>query len=152
MATFWTTLSHHQARKSLSKNCTLSQHMGNFIRNFILFADTTRNTSKQVIVRASLPVHFISKAGLGYYRNRLKNETKCAKKVLFSEPRPTNYFLMNMARRFNFSFLDNFSIYYERGDLTRGRKTRHILDCVHHCYTPELIWPELVLLLQLIIE
>ena len=118
-----------------------------------LFADTTRNTSKQVIVRATLPQHFIGKAGMGFYHDRLRSETKCAAtKVPFPVPHPTNYFLKDMARRFNFSFLDNFSIYYERGDLTNGKKPPKNLDCVHHCYTPELIWPKLVLLTQMIKE
>ena len=42
------------------------------------------------------------------------------------------------------------AIYYERGDLTNGMKESGKLDCTHHCFTPELIWPELVLLTQLI--
>ena len=117
------------------------------------FSDVTRNTQKQVIVRATLPQHFITKSGLGFYSDRLRNETnKCATKVPFPVPHSTNYFLKNMARRFNFSFLDNFSIYYERGDLTKGLKASGKLDCSHHCYTPELIWPELVLLTQIIKE
>ena len=104
-----------------------------------------------MILRATLPQHFISESGLGLYGDRFKNKTeKCATKVAFPVPHPTNYLLKNTARRFNYSFLDNFSIYYERGDLTLGMKAPHVLDCTHHCYTPELIWPELVLLTQLI--
>ena len=64
-------------------------------------------------------------------------------------PHPTNYFLKNMAKRFKFSFLDNFSLYYERGDWNRG-KTSSSVDCTHYCYTPELILPEMVLLTQFI--
>ena len=65
-------------------------------------------------------------------------------------PHYTYNFLKNTARRFNFSFMDNFSIHYQRGDLTKGLIAGNKLDCTHHCYTPELIWPELVLLTQLI--
>ena len=120
------------------------------IEETYFLADATRNTQKQVIIRATLRQHFITKSSLGFYNDRLRNETTCATKVPFSVPHPTNYFLMNMATRFNFSFLDNFSIYYERGDLTKGMKASGKLDCSHHCYTPELIWPELVLLTELI--
>ena len=119
----------------------------------IIFVDATRNTSKQVIVRATLPQHFITKSGLGFYGDSATSGTrKCDAKVPYPEPHFTNYFLKNMVRRFNFSFMDNFSIYYERGDLTLGQKAPNILDCTHHCYSPELIWPELVLLTQIIKE
>ena len=37
--------------------------------------------------------------------------------------------------------MDNFSIYYQRGDLTKGLIAGDKLDCTHQCYTPELIWP-----------
>ena len=117
----------------------------------IIFVDATRNTSTQVIVRATLPQHFITKSGMGLYGDSATSGIrKCDTKVPFPEPHFTNYFLKNMATRFNFSFMDNFSIYYERGDLTLGQKAPTILDCTHHCYEPELIWPELVLLTQII--
>ena len=74
----------------------------------------------------------------------------CAQKVSRLSVHPTSYFLMDMARRYNFQFLDNFSIYYERGDLSFVSKPNGLLDCTHHCYTPEVIWPELVLLTKLI--
>ena len=116
------------------------------------FTDATLKTTKQVIVRATLPQHFITESGLGLYGD-LTNFEECATTLPYPMPHPTNYFLKNMAKRFNFSFLDNFSIYYERGDLTRGVDKSledSKLDCTHHCYTPELILPELVLLTQLI--
>ena len=117
-----------------------------------IFADATRNTSKQVIIRLTLPQHFKTKSGMGYYTNltNLTNKTKCLRQVPFQVPHHTSYFLKTLAVRFNFSYLDNFSIYYERGDLTNGMKASGKLDCTHHCFTPELIWPELVLLTQLI--
>ena len=73
-------------------------------------------------------------------------------KIPFPVPHTTNYFLKNMAKRFKFSFLDNFSIYYQRGDLAGEiiDPSKNIVDCTHHCYTPEIIWPELVLLTQII--
>ena len=117
-----------------------------------LFAETTRNTTKQVILRATLPQHFITKSGMGFYHRDLKWQKGCFTKVLFPVPHPTNYFLKIMARRFGFYFLDSFSIYHERGDLTLGRKAPNKMDCTHHCFTPELIWPELVLLTQNIKE
>ena len=122
---------------------------------FFFLAEATRHTSKQVILRATPPQHFISRSGLGFYKDRLKNDTyPCTQKVPFPVPHPTNYFLKNMARRFNFSFLDNFSIYYQRGDLAGGiiDPSKNKVDCTHHCYTPEIIWPELVLLTQSIKE
>ena len=57
---------------------------------------------------------------------------------------------MDIARKYDFKFLDNFPIYYERGDLTFVFNPNGALDCTHHCYTPEIIWPELVMLTQLI--
>ena len=117
----------------------------------LIFVDATRNTSKQVIVRATLPQHFITKSGFGFHGDSATNGTRqCDAKVPFPEPHFTNYFLKNMVRRFNFSFMDNFSIYFERGDLTLGQKAPNKLDCTRHCYSPELIWPELVLLTQII--
>ena len=124
--------------------------IGTIFLNIITFADATQNISKQVIVRATLPQHFITNAGMGFYGQiEAKDKHPCLVKVPFPVPHPTNYFLKNMARRFNFSFLDNFSIYYERGDLTKG-KIRGLFDCSHHWVNPELIWPELVLWTQII--
>ena len=121
------------------------------LSHYCIVLDATRNTSKQVIIRATLPQHFISKDEMGFYEeSEAKVTKKCATKVPFPQPHFTNYFLKNMVRRFNFSFMDNFSIYFERGDLTFGQKTPNKLDCTHHCYSPELIWPELVLLTQII--
>ena len=118
-----------------------------------LIPDATQNTLKQIKLRTTLPQHFINKSGMGYYEDPFTNWTrKCATKVPFPVLHPTNYFLKNIARRFNFTFLDNFSIYYERGDLTLGMKEKNKLDCTHHFYTPELIWSELVLLTQIIKE
>ena len=125
----------------------------NFHQNFCVLAETVRNTTKRVIVRATLPQHFNSHSGLGMYGDRVTNGSKkCATKVPFPVLHPTNYFLRNIARRFNFSLLDNFSIYYERGDFSGSILKGNKLDCTHHCYTPELIWPELVLLTQIIKE
>ena len=117
--------------------------------NVSILADAIQNTSKQVIVRATLPQHFITNSGMGFYGEIMStNASKaCTVKVPFPVPHPSNYFLKNMASRYNFSFVDNFSIYYERGDLTRGNFKGKV-DCSHHWYTPELIWPELVLLTQ----
>ena len=67
-------------------------------------------------------------------------KTKCLGQAPFSEPHPTNHFLKAMAVRFNFSYLDNFSIYYERGDLTKGMNASVKQDCTHHRYTPELMF------------
>ena len=119
---------------------------------FLFFADATRprHAAKQVIVRATVPQHFKTKSGTGYYTDSYRNETKCLRQVPFPALHPTNHFLKTMAVRFNFSYLDNFSIFYQRGDLNKGMKANGKLDCTHHCFTPELIWPELVLLTQLI--
>ena len=124
--------------------------IGTLLFIIISFVDATQNTSKQVIVRATLPQHFITNAGMGFYGQiHTKDNHPRLVKVPFPVPHPTTYFLKSMARRFNFPFLDNFSIYYERRDLTRG-KLGGLVDCSHHWVNPELIWPELVLLTQII--
>ena len=109
--------------------------------NIITFVDATQNTSKQVIVRATLLQHFTTNGGMGFYGEiqAYKDNHPCLVRVPFPVPHPTNYFLKNMVRRFNFSFLDNFSIYYERGDLTKGKLSNRV-DCSHHWVNPELIY------------
>ena len=100
----------------------------------------------QVIVRSTLPVHFVTASGTGFASDVEGDIWRCLTRVPHPVPHPTNYFLLDMVRRHGFRFLDSFPIYYERGDMTREDK----IDCFHHCYTPELVWPELVLLTQLI--
>ena len=75
----------------------------------------------------------------------------CVKPVPQPEPHPTNHFLLDIARKYNFRFLDNFPIYYERGDLVPNRHLLGGLDCSYHCYTPETVRPELILLTQMIV-
>ena len=74
----------------------------------------------------------------------------CVKPAPQPEPHPTNHFLLDIARKYNFRFLDNFPIYYERGDLVLHRHLVGGLDCSYHCYTPETVRPEFVLLTQMI--
>ena len=99
-----------------------------------------------MIIRSTLPVHFVTASGTGFASDVEGDIWRCLTRVPHPVPHPTNYFLLDMARRHGFRFLDSFPIYYERGDLTREDGT----DCYHHCYSPELVWPELVLLTQMI--
>ena len=100
----------------------------------------------QVIIRSTLPVHFVTASGTGFASDVEGDIWRCLTRVPHPVPHPTNHFLLDMVRRHSFRFLDSFPIYYERGDLMREDQ----IDCFHHCYTPELVWPELVLLTQLI--
>ena len=100
----------------------------------------------QVIIRSTLPVHFVTASGTGFASDVEGDIWRCLTRVPHPVPHPTNYFLLDMAQRHSFRFLDSFPIYYERGDLTREDG----MDCYHHCYTPELVWPVLILLTQLI--
>ena len=105
----------------------------------------------QVILRSTTPQHFITVSGSGFYsqRIRMKEAKRCLKLVPHPISHPTNHFLLDMAQRYNFKYLDNLPIYFERGDL-KVEQWSGYLDCTHHCYTPELVWPEVVLLTQLI--
>ena len=114
-----------------------------------LLYNQTRNSSKQVIIRSTTSQHFISKNGDGFYLNRIKSRKKCANNLTNPSPHYTNYYLREMAKKYHFQYLDNFPILYGRGDLMVGL-TKDELDCTHYCYSPEIIWPELVLLTQLI--
>ena len=115
-----------------------------------LLHNQTRNSSKQVIIRSTTNQHFITKSGDGFYLNRIKSNTKCANSLKNPSQHYTNYYLREMAKKYHFQYLDNFPIFYGRGDLVVGWKKGVALDCTHYCYSPEIIWPELVLLTQLI--
>ena len=105
----------------------------------------------QVILRSTTPTHFVTPSGTGFYLEHLEQPVnRCLTRVSHPMHHPSNLFLLDMARTYNFKMLDNFPIYYERGDLSFVSNQKGVLDCVHHCYTPEIIWPELVLLTKLL--
>ena len=110
----------------------------------------TRSRAKTVVVRSTTPQHYFTKQGSGLYEERITGLNICDIEVTNPRQHSTNYLLMEMAVKYNFKYLDNFPIYYQRGDLPPGRKMSGRYDCTHHCYTPEVIWPELVLLTELI--
>ena len=108
----------------------------------------------QVLIRSTTPQHFRTPSGTGFYseiwHEKLSPETKCFLQVPHPIHHPSNHLLLQMARMFRFKFLDNFPLYYGRGDV-HFHEPGVVHDCTHHCHTPEIIWPELVLLTQLII-
>ena len=111
----------------------------------VLQEEILRNKHKQVVFRATLPQHFISKAHTGFYEKYNPNAT-CAT-VESRVEHPTNYFLKETARKYKFKYLDNYHIYKGRFDLhSRVKKG----DCTHYCHCAELTMPELVLLDQLL--
>ena len=105
--------------------------------------DETRNSSKTVVVRSTTPQHYFTERGSGLYHERINARNTCDIEV--RKQNPTNYLLMEMAMKYSFKDLDNFPMYYQRGDLPPGEQ-----DCTHHCYTPEVIWAEVVLLSEAI--
>ena len=110
--------------------------------------DQTRNSTKTVVVRSTTPQHYFTARGSGLFHERVYSRNTCDIEVTMQHP--TNYLLMEMAMKYEFKYLDNFPIYYQRGDLPPGMREDGILDCTHHCYSPEVIWPEVVLLTELI--
>ena len=111
----------------------------------VLQEEILRNNHKQVVFRATLPQHFISKAHTGFYEKYNPNVT-CAT-VESRVEHPTNSILKETAKKYGFKYLDNYHIYKGRFDLhSRVKKG----DCTHFCHCAELTMPELVLLDQLL--
>ena len=109
-------------------------NIGKFLNNL------TRKTPKQIIIRSTPPRH---KANFF--------ERKCDPITGTQSLHFSSYLLMNMANMYNFTYLDNYAIYYERWDIHYGPDPqKDLIDCLHHCYTPQIIWPELVMLTKLI--
>lgn len=112
----------------------------------LLQEEVSKHKHKQVILRATLPQHFISKSNTGFFEKYNPNAT-CAK-VISRVENPTNALLREAARTHGFKYLDNYHIY-------KGRYDMHSLikkgDCTHYCYSPELTIPELTLLDQLLL-
>ena len=111
----------------------------------VLQEEILRNKHKQVVFRATLPQHFISKAHTGFYEKYNPNVT-CAT-VESRVEHPTNSILKETAKKYGFEYLNNYHIYKGRFDLhSRVKKG----DCTHFCHCAELTMPELVLLDQLL--
>ena len=111
----------------------------------ILQNEMIKDKRKQVVFRATLPQHFLSKANTGLYEQYNPNAS-CAKSTSIIENH-TNALLKAAAEKYGFKYLNNYYIYRDRFDLHSRTKKG---DCTHYCYTPELIIPELILLEQLI--
>ena len=142
--------------QGLHQSKYLSVKLNDFFHTMGEFLDQeTRNTSKQVIIRSTAPQQFVTKEGDTLNEHKMRSVHFCASPKNITHPIPhfTNHFLMQLARRYRFKFLNNYPLLYERGDLMNGyviQGGREIIDCTHYCYSPEIIWPELVLLTELI--
>ena len=112
-----------------------------------LLQQETQGTSKQVIIRSTVSQHFITESGDGFWEDRIKTSKKCV--IVNPNSHYSNHYLQEMARKYNFKYLDNFPLFYERGDMVKGWNGKEA-DCAHYCFSPEIILPELVLLTELI--
>ena len=111
----------------------------------LLQEEKLKHKHKQVVLRATLPQHFISKSNTGFYERYISNAT-CAK-IASKVEHPTNGILREATKRYGFKYLDNYHIYKGRYDMHTHIKKG---DCTHYCFSPELTIPELILLDQLL--
>ena len=111
----------------------------------LLQNEISRSNQKQVILRGTLPQHFISKSGTGVFE-RYDPSGTCAT-IVSKVENPTNALLKENAKHYGFKYLDNYHIYKRRYDMHSLYKKG---DCTHYSYSPELTIPELILLDQLL--
>ena len=122
-----------------------------FVRNLqemcnILQKEVKLHPEKQVMFRSTLPQHFDSSDGSGYYNGQFK-PTSCAVQPTVRS-HWTNEVTKHVSMQYGFKYLDSAPIYMDRWDL---HFPDHVhLDCTHFCYTPETFVPEFVLLNQLL--
>ena len=110
----------------------------------------THTASKRVIIRSTTTQHFVSINGDGLYELRVKFLKRCARHLTNPLQHPSSHFLRVIAKKFSFQYMDNFPLFYKRGDLVLGPQQGKGVDCTHHCFSPEIIHPEMVLLTELI--
>ena len=106
----------------------------------ILHESKAANPHLNVFFRTTLPQHFITESKTGFYQDRLSMD--CSEEMT-NERLPTDYILMDVATKYNFSIFDEFYIYNNRQDL-HSVTDRH--DCTHYCYNTELAMAGLKLL------
>ncbi len=89
---------------------------------------------RQIIFRNTLPVHYPSQTG-----------GSCSRE---SPPEFfTNGVFEELAMKSGFKYLNSAPIYKDRGDM---HLEGNVVDCMHWCYSPELIVPEIALLNRLL--
>ncbi len=103
----------------------------------ILKEQTLAKPDLKVIFRNSLPPHFETKTGTGFYQDATR--FVCSKEI--SEIRVTTDIIqMEIAKDFGFPIFDEFYIYNTRYD---AHSVTVDNDCLHYCHSTELMMAEL---------
>ncbi len=106
-------------------------------------AEMKNYPGKEVILRSTLPQHFLTHDGW-FHRNKEKSK-KCSKISSYNE-HWTNSYLRSIAAQFGFKYMDSAPFYVDRWDLHANPR-----DCTHSCLTAEVTIPEMALLNSLLV-
>lgn len=109
----------------------------------ILQREQLKHTTKQVIVRSTLPQHFSTNDGLYMPKGNLIHKG-CSNKSMHNE-HWTNQHLKTIAQQYGFKYMDSAPFYVDRWDLHANPR-----DCTHSCLTAEVTIPEMALLNSLL--
>ena len=102
-------------------------------------------TGATIIYRTTLPQHFMSISGSGWYYESTQKEVKHCVEIKKPDRYPGDAILQYYASKFGFVIFDDFDIFVNRPDLHRD-----VNDCSHSCFTMETLMPQLALLGQIL--
>ncbi len=105
-------------------------------------AEMRNHPGKEVILRSTLPQHFLTHDGW-FHKNKEKSK-KC-NKISYKE-HWTNSYLKSTVAQFGFKYMDSAPFYVDKWDLHANPR-----DCTHSCLTAEVTIPEMALLNSLLV-
>ena len=107
----------------------------------------TASRRVQIVYKLTVPQHFITASGAGWYNERTSNK-RCVR-VPKPDRYPSDHVMKYYANRYGFKVLDDFDIFVNRSDLHQDMSD--YTDCSHYCFTVETIMPQIALLTQLLL-